>query len=373
MKKMRILSLALALALLTSCGSSSSQSDGSKQQNNQSSTSTAGTTGNPSTGNTLDESFQLDQSNAEIVFRLAWGVNYDPAHPYTAAATTFAETLYERSNGKIVCVYYPSAQLGDDASALEQVMLGTLDVQVVSTPFTSAFTDTLYPVDLPYVFDGDLTMTYDILSSEIGQKMLDACSEDLGIKCLSWCYQPYRDFYTNKKIESAADLKGLKMRAMPNPLHQDAFSAMGMNPTTTSFNEIYTLMQQGGIDGWDSDPIGIITGGFYEVVHYVTVSGHFNNEVMLDMSQNAWDRLTEEQQGWVLEAAQAAGKASYETSMEQAEKRYAEMVEHGMEIIEIDLEPLKEACRPVVEKYCAQSDICAEVVAAIEAYKAAHA
>ncbi len=356
-KTIRILSLALALVMLLCCAAFADDN----------------TTGNPSTGNTLDESYQLDKSNAEIVFRLSWGVNFDPAHPYTAAATTFAETLYELSDGKIVCEYYPSAQLGDDASTLEQVMLGTLDCQVVSTPFTSAFTDTLYAVDLPYVFDGDLTMTYDILSSEIGQRMLDACSEDLGIHCLAWCYQPYRDFYTNKKIETADDLKGMKMRAMPNPLHQDAFTAMGMNPTTTSFNEIYTLMQQGGIDGWDSDPIGIITGGFYEVAKYVTISGHFNNEVMLDMSDNAWNRLNEEQQGWAIEAAKAAGKASYEVSMEQATKRYEQMKEKGMEINEIDLTPLKEAVKPVVEKYCAQSEVCAEVVAAIEEYKAAHA
>ena len=354
----RILSMALALVLMFTFVAFADEN---------------GTTGNPSTGNTLDDSYQLDQSNAEIVFRIAWSVNYDPEHPYTAAATTFGEKLFELSDGKIVCEYYPSGQLGDDASALEQVMLGTLDVQVVSTPFTSSFTDTLYAVDLPYVFDGDLTMTYDILSSEIGQRMLDACSEDLGIKCLAWCYQPYRDFYTNKKIESYEDMAGLKMRAMPNPLHQDAFSAMGMNPTTTSFNEIYTLMQQGGIDGWDSDPIGIITGGFYEVAHYVTISGHFNNEVMLDMSLDAWNKLTEEQQGWVLEAAQAAGTASYEVSMEQTDKRYAQMVEKGMEIVEIDLEPLKEACQAVVEKYCALSPVCAEVVQAVEEYKAAHA
>ena len=331
------------------------------------------TTGNPSTGNTLDASYQLDKSRAEIIFRLSWGVNYDPAHPYPAAATTFAQTLYDLSEGKIVCEYYPSAQLGDDASTLEQVMLGTLDVQVVSSPFTSAFTDTLYPVDLPYVFDGDLTMTYDILSGEIGQKMLDACSQELGIHCLAWCYQPYRHFFTNKKIESAEDLKGLKMRAMPNPLHQDAFAAMGMNPTTTSFNEIYTLMQQGGIDGWDSDIIGIVTGGFYEVVHYITISGHFNNEVLLNMSDNAWNRLSKEQQGWAMEAARAAAKASYDVAMEQNDKRFQECVDLGMEVVEIDLTPLKESCQSVVEKYCAQSELCAEVVEAIAAYKDKHA
>ena len=49
------------------------------------------------------------------------------------------------------------------------------------------------------------------------------------------------------------------------------------------------------------------------------------------------------------------------------------MEEKGMEIVEIDLEPLKEACQAVVDKYCAQSELCAEVVAAIEAYKAEHA
>lgn len=369
-KSLRVLSVCLALIMLAGCGSGGNTSESGNGSGSQTGEVVGG---NPSTGNTLDQSLQLDQSNAEIVFRLAWGVNYDPAHPYTAAATTFGETLYELSDGKIVCEYYPSAQLGDDASTLEQVMLGTLDIHICSSPFTSAFTDTLYPVDLPYVFEGDLTMTYDILSSEIGQTMLDACSEDLGIKCLTWCYQPYRDFYTNKKIESAEDLKGLKMRSMPNPLHQDTFIAMGMNPTSTSFNEIFTLMQQGGIDGWDSDPIGIITGGFYEVAKYVTISGHFNNEVLLDMSQNAWNRLNEEQQGWVMEAAEAAALASYEVSLEQTDLRYAEMQEKGMEILVIDLEPLKEACQAVVEKYCAQSELCAEVVAAIEAYKAEHA
>ena len=59
--------------------------------------------------------------------------------------------------------------------------------------------------------------------------------------------------------------------------------------------------------------------------------------------------------------------------MEQATKRYEQMKEKGMEINEIDLTPLKEAVKPVVEKYCAQSEVCAEVVAAIEEYKAAHA
>lgn len=375
----RLLLLVLVLSLaLTACAGTPAQNEspatetpkGSESANELENNAEEIGGGNPSTGNTLDSSFQLDQSKAEKVFKISWSVNFDRAHPYTAAATAFAEYLYEKTDGRIVVEYYPSAQLGDDPSSLQQIMLGTLDLQVCSTPFVSAFTNKLAGADMPFLCDGDLSLMYEVQNGEIGRKLLDAVEQELNIKCLTFCYQPFRHFFTNKEIKSVEDYKGLKMRAMNSPVHLDTFTAMGMNPTPVPFPEIYTMMQQGAIDGWDSDIIGIVTGGFYEVVKYCTISGHFNNSVMINMSNNAFNSLSPEDQALVMEAAQAAADASYQTSLEQNDKRMQEAQELGIIVNEIDMEPIKEAVQPVIDKWCAEVPECKEFVDAVNALKA---
>ena len=68
-----------------------------------------------------------------------------------------------------------------------------------------------------------------------------------------------------------------------------------------------------------------------------------------------------------MEAGEKAAKASYDCSVEQDAIAIQTMEDNGLIVREIDLQPLKDAVAPLVEKYCAENTGAAELVAAAEA------
>ena len=95
---------------------------------------------------------------------------------------------------------------------------------------------------------------------------------------------------TNSKrpIKSPADLKGLKIRTMENPMHIAFFKELGANPTPMSWGELYTALQQGTVDAQENPYAMIDDGKFYEVQKYVSrdrdTSFHMNNH----RKQSSW-------------------------------------------------------------------------------------
>ncbi|CEP66503.1 TRAP dicarboxylate transporter [Moorella glycerini] len=301
--------------------------------------------------------------------RLGWVVARQDDHPYTVAAETFAKVVKEKTNGKIQFDLYPGGQLGGDRDMFEAIQMGNLDAGVISAPVIAGFTKVLVGADMPYIFNNDYDLMYKAESGPAGQKLLQRLEEEASVKALSFVYQPFRHFFTNKPIKGLDDMKGLKLRCMETPVHIDIFKALGTNPTPMPYNDVYTAMQTGTIDGFESDVIGANASKFYEVSKYVTISGHFNNAVVLLMSQKAWGQLSPDEQKAVQEAAQEAAKASLDISKKANEKYMQVMKDKGLTINEIDLKPFIAATQPVIDKYAAQIPEVKEFVAAVKALK----
>ena len=52
-----------------------------------------------------------------------------------------------------------------------------------------------------------------------------------------------RSLYTKKEVKTPADLKGLKIRVMGNPLFVDTMNAMGGNGITMGHNDTFSALQ----------------------------------------------------------------------------------------------------------------------------------
>ncbi|SFP69385.1 tripartite ATP-independent transporter solute receptor, DctP family [Oscillibacter sp. PC13] len=344
----RMLSLALALlmtmSLLAGCGSSSGSSTETPAAAGDASTET------PAEGKTL---------------RLAWTVAYDENHPYTVAAETFKQYVEEKTEGRIAVELYAGGQLGGDSEMLEMLQMGTLDVAVTSTPTVANFTNVLVGCDMPYIWQNDLSAMYSVLTEgDMGRKLLDRMQEEIDVVGVSFLYQPFRHMFTNKEISSISDLKGLKFRCMQTPVHQEIFTAVGMNPVSLAYNDIYSAMQQGTIDGFESDAVGAVTSKFYEVSKYMTVSGHFNNTMVLLMSSSAYNGVSADDQAIIMEAGAEAAKASYDCSVAQNDTAIQTLQDNGLTVCEIDMQPLYDAVQPVIDKYSSEIPEVAELVAA---------
>ena len=110
----------------------------------------------------------------------------------------------------------------------------------------------------------------------------------------------------------------------------------------------------------------------YEVAKSVAVSGHLTAAPVFIMSKKAWNSLSEEEQGWVLEAGIAAQEATKVTYQEQTPLALEFMEEQGLKVVYIDVQEAKEKVQPVIEEFCAQSENIKTIVDYFNNYRAEH-
>lgn len=271
------------------------------------------------------------------------------SHPLEEASQKFAEIVSEKTDGAVEVEVYGNTQLGEEREMVEGLQLGTVDAAIVSTGPISGFVPEIGVVDLPFLFSSK-EHAYEVLDGEIGQNLLDRFKEQ-GIVGLTFMENGWRHITANKKIESPADLEGLKIRTMENDVHIAAFKALGANPNPMAWGEVYTGLQQGVIDGQEN-PIPIIyTNALWEVQDYTALTNHFYTPYVFLMSQATFDKLSEEQQQVVLDASKEVTQLQRELMAKASEEQIESLKEEGMEVYEVDTQPFKEATKEVYEQF----------------------
>ncbi|TYP62844.1 tripartite ATP-independent transporter DctP family solute receptor [Stutzerimonas stutzeri] len=270
---------------------------------------------------------------------------------YGDAARAFAETIAERSDGAFEIALRPAGALGGERDVIEGMQIGTVELAISSTGPIGNFVPEVYALDFPFLFD-DYASAHAVLDGEIGQELL-ASFQPHGIVGLAWAENGFRHITNSvRPIREPADLAGLKLRMMENEVHIAAFRAAGAAPTPMSWTEVLTSLQQGTIDGQEN-PIPIVTANnMWEIQDNITLTGHVYSPAVVAMSAIHWDGLTEEQQGWFVEAAQAAAAASRQTVAANEESGIALMRENGMEVIDgIDKAAFAAAVQPAYDEF----------------------
>lgn len=338
----RIVAAVLTVSMLGGC-SASNTSQGEKA---------AGAAGG-ATEAAQEKNEDTKASGEAITLRYSHTVAEQEGHPWTVATNTFKETLEELSGGTIMVENYPGGQLGGDTDLLDSVQLGTLDIGMISSGTIANVTNCLAGIDMPFIFDGDYEYYHEVLSGEIGQHLLDRLAEDVeAVVPLGYAYQAWRHLWSENGIYEISDMKGLKTRCMQSPIHIDIFQALGATPTALPYNDIYSNMQTGTIDGFEMDAAGAINSNFFEVCKHMTYSAHFTNTPVILFSRKVWDTMSEEQRGWIKAAAYEACEASYIAAVSTEESYIEQLKAEGVEVIEVDLTPFQAAVADMIQKYC---------------------
>ena len=203
------------------------------------------------------------------------------SHPTAQAMTGFAKDVDSASKGRIKVELYPNGQLGSDRELCEGVQMGTIQMVVSSTSALAGFDKRIQVLDLPYLFT-TRKAAFDAVDGELGKK-LNSYLEKKGFLVLGYQENGFRHVTNSKRpIKAPADLKGLKIRTMENPMHIAFFKELGANPTPMSWGELYTALQQGTVDAQENPYAMIDDGKFYEVQKYVSETGHlFSYEIII--------------------------------------------------------------------------------------------
>jgi TRAP-type transport system periplasmic protein len=224
-------------------------------------------------------------------------------HPVYLANKKFGEILAAKLPGKYTVQCYANAQLGDDVRATEAVRMGTLEMVMTSSSPLTGLVPEFNVFDLPFIVPSEKAADA-IFDGPVGAK-LAAALEAKGLKLLAYYENGFRQLTNSAhEVKSPADMKGLKIRTMQNPIHLEAFRAMGSNPTPMPFSEVFTAMQQKTIDGQENPIPTIWLSKFYEVQKYVTLTGHVYGPQIMLINKKLWDSFPAGDQKIIAAAAQ---------------------------------------------------------------------
>lgn len=282
----------------------------------------------------------------EKVKTLILGHSLPTAHPVHAAIMYFADLVSEKSGGKIKVKVYPNSQLGSEREVLELVQIGSVSMTKVSAGTMANFSPKYRVLGIPYIFESE-DHAWKVLEGEIGREILDS-GQDFYLNGLVFYDAGARSFYTKEKpIRTAADVQGLKLRVMNDPLAIEMVNMMGGSATPMSFGELYTALQQGVVDGAENNAPSVVSSNHYEVCKYYSLDRHTLLPDVLVIGMSVWKRLTEEEKNWIQESANESLVEQKKLWDEAVEKDMKFLQEQGMEIIQPDASSFREATKPL--------------------------
>ncbi|WP_404454815.1 TRAP transporter substrate-binding protein [Oceanobacillus kapialis] len=284
----------------------------------------------------------------EDVKTLRLGHIQSESHTWHKGSVKFAELVEEKTNGSVKVEIYPSSTLGSDRDLIEGTQIGSVDFALVAGVMSN-FYQPYSILELPYLFD-DQEHLESFLYGEAGAELQRDMLEETGIRGLEFFTRAPRELTTNKRVDSIEDLQGIKIRVPNIEASVEGWDAMGANPTPMNFSEVYSSLQTGVIDAQENPASFITSAKIHEVQDYLVKTDHVYGYVQLIMSDLTYEKLTEEEQKAVEEAALEARNYQNELVAEQDKKALQVMEDAGVEIIEVDKEPFREAVLPVHER-----------------------
>ena len=282
------------------------------------------------------------------VLKLAHGL--PPTHSVHKGLVFMGERVQELSGGKMRFDIYSSSQLGSENQCIELLQIGSLDITKVNSAALESFVDPFKVFGIPYLFRSRQHF-FDVIDGPVGQELL-ASTEPYWFKGLTYFDSGARSFYTiNKPIREPADLKGLKIRVQKSPIAVEMMKTFGGSATPVDWGELYTALQSHVVDGAENNTPSVTTAFHHEVVRYYTVNEHTMCPDVIIISLATWNKLSEEERGWLQQAASEASIYQRQLWNEQEKVSMQEMQAKGMEIVYPDKQPFIDAAAPMLERY----------------------
>lgn len=265
----------------------------------------------------------------------------------------FIEDLETSSDGRIAVKFYPAQSLFNHSEAMQAVRTGQVDIaELQLTQFANQ--EELYNVEaLPYLaksFDEAMTLWEIALPA-----ITDRLKQDriMPLYTVPW---PPQAFYANKELKTAADMEGLKFRVY-NPIGARMAESMGAEPVLVGGGEVPQAFSTGMIDSMiTSSAFGASASAWDYVDVFNDVQAWFGYDQIV-MNIRSFQRLPEDLQQVVLDAAARAAERGLQMSKDAHVSEMGTLEKNGMTVLEGNsefIDAAREATAPIIEDWIAK-------------------
>ncbi|MEZ0220558.1 TRAP transporter substrate-binding protein [Tardiphaga sp. 866_E4_N2_1] len=278
-------------------------------------------------------------------------------YPTVESVVRMGKKLDAATSGRLTIQMFPSMQLGGEKEAIEQAQVGALQIARISVGAVGPVVDDVNVFNMPFVFRDSKHMEA-VLDGEIGTELLNkiTANEKTGLVALGWMNAGSRNIYNSKRpIKTLADLKGLKIRMIGNPLFIDTMNALGGNGVAMGFDQVFSAMQTGVVDGAENNLPSFVAQNHFQVAKYFSMTEHLIIPELLVFSKASWAKLTPDDQALLKKFGREAQLEQRVLWYEAEKTALDKMKEVGTDIVtSIDKQPFRDAVKPVWDKYGAK-------------------
>ncbi|MFT4063696.1 TRAP transporter substrate-binding protein [Paraburkholderia sp.] len=228
-------------------------------------------------------------SAAEFSYKLATG--QDPSHPVNLRAKEAIDRIRTATNGRLDIRLFPANQLGSDTDLLSQVRNGGVEFFNQASSILATLTPAAGIVNTGFAFK-DYDTVWRAMDGELGNYIrAQIAKSGIVSVCPVWDNGFRQMSSSTHPLKTPTDLKGFKIRVPQAPMLTSLFKALDAGPTPINFNELYSALQTGVVEGQENPLPIIATARLYEVQKSISLTSHVWDGYWILGNVAAWNKL----------------------------------------------------------------------------------
>jgi tripartite ATP-independent transporter DctP family solute receptor len=289
---------------------------------------------------------------------LRLGLAVPGAYPYTTGARYLADTVRERTNGRVKIDVFPDAVLGNEVVEFEQVKAGGLDMAVTPPGVVGLHSKEMELWELPFLFK-DLAHRNAVTEGPIGRLYAENMEKKLGVVVLGYFGGSVREILCKSKpINSIDDFQGVKTRIQPSPILINSWKAIGVVPVVLPYPEVYLALQTGVVECADNEPVTFTMAKWAETAKHMILTHHMVTVRYLIINAKNLAKLSSIDQEILRTAAREA--TTYEVNLEVRQDKEARdqlVSKYGVKLFTPDRKPFVDRSEPVRQEFAKSAGI----------------
>jgi TRAP-type transport system periplasmic protein len=266
-------------------------------------------------------------------------------------AKALGELIEKKSDGAIDFQFYPSGQLGNKMQAFEGLRTGAIEMSESAATDLSSFSKIWDVFSIPYLFDNGAEAVRVLNDPRVSQILL-ADAEKHGFKIIGYWNMGERNILNSKKpLKTPNDLSGVKIRVMNSPMLAKSINAMGATGTPMPWNDVYTAVQQGVIDGLENSAPVIEANKLSEVAKYYSLTEQFVIPDPQMISLVVYNALSPKLQAAIVEAGAESQTNFNNRWQESSDASIDALKKAGVKVNEVDKDAFRQAVAPLVKEF----------------------
>ncbi len=269
--------------------------------------------------------------------------------PRQTAALRLKELVEEATDGRVGIEIHANGTLGNWEQMIEGLQFGSTDIVIESLLTLESYSELASIETAPFIYR-DTEHFIEVWEGEIGDEIRGAVAEDTGFAIAGNMFRGARQLSTNTPVTSLDDLSGLTIRTPSAPTMVATWQALGARAEAMPWDEVYSALEQGVLDGQENPLSSILFASVHEVAPEITMTSHVYANFHFIMWDEALQGMDEADREAILEAATVVGQEYTEAIQEDEAEYRAQMEEEGATFHELtDRDAWVEATQPVID------------------------